>query len=795
LHLQFRSKEMHFRRKKTTFFIIAIMLSSSTMIAQRTTITGKITDTQNRAIIGALIRVQETTIGAIADENGFYSLQNVPIGNQSISITALGFVELIKDIRATSEKNVVLDFVLQESTEELNEVVVVQKSKAEKIREQGYAVAVINTITQKNLPTDVNQLLKASPGVNIRESGGLGSGFSLSLNGLSGNQIRYFIDGVPMENLGSSLTLNNYPANLIERIEVFKGVVPVNLGADALGGAINIVTGYRKKSFLDVSYSQGSFNTQRASLNTQYANRDKGYFARISSFYNHSDNNYLMRDVPLFDLELGNLLDTINIKRFHDDFTSAMVSAEVGVFDKKIADELSVGVTVGLQRKNFQHPDNNILRPFGRFRSEGDTYLGRLTYKKQLQKLAISAYVQAGKIKERTIDTTRLRFNWAGDFIVREEGDPKGELAERRSLFELTDNIFNGQLGLAYELLPNHKLNIAATLNSVTRTGEDEVDELNRAFRTPSTLNKTIIGASYDILALSESLKASVFGKGYWFNGDITTQDFQNDDIFTEVSFGNVGYGTALSYYLTDSFLMKTSFERAYRAPETFEILGNGTFISPNPNLRPEESDNFNLGTRYSNNFGKLQANIEAGYFLRNSENFIRFVPIGPIGEYENRINVKSTGVEGGFTLNYNDVFRVSSNITYQDITDQNRFDEGLPNSNFGSRVPNIPFLFGNVQLGFSPSKKDSSNRLQLFWNMRFVEEFFLFFEDLGNPDDKNIIPGQFLQDFQAEYAMKNGKYNISMAISNVFDELAFDNFNIQRPGRAVNFKVRYFIN
>ena len=124
---------MHFRRKKTTFLIIVIKLASSSMTAQRTTITGKITDTQNRAIIGALIRVQETTIGAIADENGFYSLQNVPVGNQSISVTALGFVELIKEIRATSEKNVILDFVLQESTEELNEVVVVHKSKAENI--------------------------------------------------------------------------------------------------------------------------------------------------------------------------------------------------------------------------------------------------------------------------------------------------------------------------------------------------------------------------------------------------------------------------------------------------------------------------------------------------------------------------------------------------------------------------------------------------------------------------------------------------------------------------------------
>lgn len=793
--MEFKILPMPTKTSKLLICFILYVAFFQVIKAQNSTVSGTVIDTNGEAIIGALIVLDNSNLGAVADENGNFSIKNVPPRKYRMEITALGYKKIIRKISVSIDDESDFDLVLEEATEELNEVVIVQKSKAEKIREQGYAVAVINTIDQKNLPTDVNQLLKASPGVNIREAGGLGSGFTLSLNGLSGNQIRYFIDGVPMENFGSSLTLNNFPANLIERIDVYKGVVPVTLGADALGGGVNIITGYRKKSFLDASFSQGSFRTQRASLNAQYANRQIGFFAKLSSFYNHSDNNYLMRDIRVFDPELGNLLDTIDVKRFHDDFTSAMVTAEVGIFDKKIADELSVGATIALNRKNFQHPDNNILRPFGRFRSEGDTYIGRVRYGKQLKKLNLSAYAQLGKIKERVIDTSRLKFNWAGDFVVREEGDPRGELAERRSLFELTDKIFNGQIGLSYDLAKNQKFTIATTLNTVERTGEDTVDELNRAFRTPSTLNKTIVGASYDILAFSESLKASIFGKGYWFNGDITTQDFQNDDVFTEASFSNFGYGAALSYYFTESLLLKTSFERAYRVPETFEILGNGTFIRPNPNLNPEESDNFNIGARFSKQFNQFQTNFETGYFLRNSENFIRFVPIGPIGEFENRIDVESTGIEGGFTINYDDFIRLSTNVTYQNITDQNRFDEGLPNSNFGSRVPNIPYLFGNAQFGISPSKKGGRNHLQLFWNVRFVEEFFLFFEDLGNPDEKNIIPSQFLQDFQAEYSIDNGRYNISLAVSNIFDQLAFDNFNIQRPGRAINFKLRYFIN
>ncbi len=53
-----------------------------------------------------------------------------------------------------------------------------------------------------------------------------------------------------MDYLGTSLTLNNIPPSMIERIEVYKGVVPVHLGADALGGAVNIVTKDEYRCFL-----------------------------------------------------------------------------------------------------------------------------------------------------------------------------------------------------------------------------------------------------------------------------------------------------------------------------------------------------------------------------------------------------------------------------------------------------------------------------------------------------------------------------------------------------------------
>lgn len=78
--------------------------------------------------------------------------------------------------------------------------------------------------------------------MKIRESGGVGSDMQLMMDGFTGKHIKIFIDGVPQEGVGSSFGLNNIPVNYAERIEVYKGVVPVGFGTDAIGGVINIIT-------------------------------------------------------------------------------------------------------------------------------------------------------------------------------------------------------------------------------------------------------------------------------------------------------------------------------------------------------------------------------------------------------------------------------------------------------------------------------------------------------------------------------------------------------------------------
>lgn len=762
--------------------------------SQNGIVEGSVFDENGLPIPYALLSIQEANRGTYTDTLGNYQLSNIPPGSYKLGVSVLGFKRHEKIIIVESGKVQTVDFRLTRDYTQLGEVVIAGKSKADEIRESGYSVDVIETEEQKNLSTDINQVLKNTSGIQIRESGGLGSGFNLSLNGLSGNQIRYFIDGIPMENFGSALTLNNYPINLIEQIEIYKGVVPVSLGADALGGAVNITTVNNRKTFLDAAYTSGSFNTHRASVNGQYANKKHNYFLRLSSFFNHSDNNYRMDSVPVFDLELGNNLGSISSRRFHNEYTSGMVNFEAGILDKKYADKWSIGVTGAYNNKNYQHPDNNLNRAFGAFSTANNTLIASTKYEKWIGNLRLKGYVNGGKIEERIIDTSSLKYNWLGESITRNFNDPKGELFERRSLLRLKDMVFRSNFSGEYFINKRHELYLNLTQNHLTRTGQDEVDEFNQSFESPNYVQKNLIGLAYTYRTKNDKVEGTIFGKQYWYSGKIITQDYSDNELISEPSFSKTGYGAVITWKAFNKFQVKSSFEKAYRIPESFEILGDGIYVRPNPELQPEISNNANVGIRYKKQIKKVDLALESNLFYRSSKDFIRYNPLGPFGEYENLNNVTTTGIEGSARINYNEFLILTSNITYQNLRDQSKFDEGLPNTNYKSRIPNIPYLFGNTRLGISPLKKSSNNKLITYWGMRYVHDFFLTWADLGNPSSKNIIPRQLTHNLEIEYAMKEGRYNLSLAIINLTNATVFDNFNIQKPGRALYFKMRYFL-
>ena len=213
----------------------------------------------------ATVYVAGTTIGTTTDIAGRYTL-SLSTGEYAITASTLGFENTTKHI-SISHNDINADFTLDEAATRIEEVVV-SASGVGQLRRSAFNAVAINAQEFQNTSKNLSDALAKAPGVKLRESGGVGSDVSISLDGFTGKHVKIFIDGVPQEGVGGSFSLNNIPAGFADRIEVYRGVVPVGFGADAIGGVVNIVTSKnRRRWYADASYSFGSFNTHRSTGN------------------------------------------------------------------------------------------------------------------------------------------------------------------------------------------------------------------------------------------------------------------------------------------------------------------------------------------------------------------------------------------------------------------------------------------------------------------------------------------------------------------------------------------------
>src|SRR5688572_3568788 len=156
------------------------------------------------------------------------------------------------------------DALLPEEPPPEEVTVYVSRTPAQELQQSAEAVHVIDTRKARRQTADLGEVLARTQGVAVRREGGLGSGSRFSLNGLYDDQIRFFLDGVPLDIAGFPFGVANVPVNFVERVEIYRGVVPVRFGADALGGVVHLVSSRNYETHVGASYQVGSFGTHRA---------------------------------------------------------------------------------------------------------------------------------------------------------------------------------------------------------------------------------------------------------------------------------------------------------------------------------------------------------------------------------------------------------------------------------------------------------------------------------------------------------------------------------------------------
>lgn len=128
------------------------------------------------------------------------------------------------------------DTQISKSNQTLDEIVITGKSEARLIREQAMPISVITMKELQGTVSDVSELLSKISGVKIRVSGGVGSSARISVRGLEGKRIGFFIDETPLSDNSDFLDINDIPIELIDHVEIYKGIAPAKLGGSAVGG-------------------------------------------------------------------------------------------------------------------------------------------------------------------------------------------------------------------------------------------------------------------------------------------------------------------------------------------------------------------------------------------------------------------------------------------------------------------------------------------------------------------------------------------------------------------------------
>lgn len=283
------------------FALITILsLCFFSQIQAQFTVKGTLQDKNKKGIEMANIALEGTSIGTSSDANGNFTLNINNAGTYKLVISIVGYEKITKEITLTSTKKVENLGTIQMTTKKgaLDEIVVSEKSESTVVAEQAIRVTSIDTKALKSESTNVIGILTRASGVRVRQSGGLGSGAEVQLNGLTGNAVRQYYDGIPLELLGGGIQLNNIPVNAIDRIDIYKGVMPIDIGTDALAGGVNIVPKEIYGSYLDASYEFGSFNTHVVAVNGAKTIQEH-FFVAFNGFFNYSDNDYEMRNIPV----------------------------------------------------------------------------------------------------------------------------------------------------------------------------------------------------------------------------------------------------------------------------------------------------------------------------------------------------------------------------------------------------------------------------------------------------------------------------------------------------------------
>jgi len=540
-------------------------------------------------------------------------------------------------------------------TQNLEDVVVTAQYQPNTIDKSTYKIKVIDAEKVQALAA-VNLKDALSNELNIRFSQDPVLGSSMSLQGLSGQNVKILIDGVPMiGRQNGNLDLSQINMNNIERIEIVEGPLSVNYGTNALAGVINIITKKTKPNTIRVNtnayyetnnnYNAGLGFTARKKSHGFSLNLNRNYF----NGWNLNDKYYLVPEKTLADTNrfknwkpkeqyFGDFQYNFEINKFKLNYRAAYFNElivnrgfpqkpyyESAFDDYYKTQRVDNTLATNIKFKNYKSYNNTF--GYNYFRRDKTTYYKNLT--DLSEQISPDASLQDTAIFNQ--------FMARGSFVSSKPYQTWNDTVAKT-------NRFNYELG--YDL------------------------NYNTAFGK-RIKNKTQVIGDYAVFVSSEIQPIKNFvirpGLRYAYNTAYTSPLIPSLNL----------------KYNTDKWTFRASYAKGFRAPDLkelyFEFVDINHNILGNTELKAEQSDNYNLNIKFTTKKEKHEFSADISGFYNDINNLITlalvsgtqysYVNIGKFKSYGSSLNLNYTYkkliISGGTSLiaRYNDLSEVYSSV------------------------------------------------------------------------------------------------------------------------------------
>lgn len=789
----------------TGISILAIH-TTSLFAQEQQAVSGYIYNANRQPIEAATIRLGG--LETQSNQQGYFSFAQLPVGAYTLKVSALGYATQEQQLEKYNGRQMNIEVLLLPQSKMLAEASVEGRAHQSQ-RLQPIKTTLIDTRAVSTQATSLTELMNRAPGIRIRQSGGTGSNPDVSVNGFQGKAIKYFKDGVPLDYLGDGYSIATMPLEAIDHIEIYRGILPIYLGADALGGAINLMphkaTGTKANAFYEI----GSFGSHRLGVQGSKSSQDNRWLLGGELYYNYAKNNYkAWVEVPD---PITKNPELQHLPFFHNGSKHLYGEVFAQLQNRSWADELRFSL-IGFDLSREQQHPAMMTDAYGAVRAKQYTLAPSLRYKKALLdgKLHIDQFISYNNLQTERIDTLRGSYDWYGNFT------PKTSIGETRlpSQSHINEHQVVSRSNLSYQINAHTQLGLNYVFTQVNRRGTDPygptLEETGvDVLQLQSTYKKQVLGLSLDNYWLDEKLQNQLMAKYYNYNASGIQNTWLSANVGEKdrrtVSGNYWSLADAIRYRLSTTSLFRLGAEYTYRLPEREELFGNNIFIVPNFELKPEQSLNFTLG--YQQTFFS-SLDVEANAFYRRTKDQILLVTIdAPNAQYKNQENVRGYGFDLDVNYRFWTNYRFNANATWTNLRLYGITSEKNEWMN-DARLRNTPYFFANIGLqGKYGNLLRNSDKLDIFVNYNFMREFyletipkswepngFLGLSGNANVNSNLIIPNQHLLSGGFTYHPSYRGLTIGAEVRNILNKNLYDYYRIQRPGRSFYLKLSYQI-